>query len=121
MKVSQPAMTRPMATWAKLILAVILVTAAFLVAPMADAATCIPEPPVAHALVDHDPGAGDHSGLGGDHGICAHGHCHHNGAARSDAGDGLPIQVYARPVHAQPSTDLLASIAPDGLKRPPRV
>ena len=75
-------MTWSMVTWAKLILAVTFVAAAFFVAPIADAATCQPEPPAAHALVDHDPAEGDHTG-GKDHGICSHGHCHHTAAART--------------------------------------
>ncbi|MNJ41297.1 hypothetical protein D3C77_362160 [compost metagenome] len=114
-------MTGSMATWARLILVVTFVAAAFFVAPIADAATCAPEPPVAHTLAAHDPGEGDHRGMGSSHGICAHGHCHHNGTARSDADDSLLLHAHARPVHAFPSNDRPASVSPDGLKRPPRV
>lgn len=110
-----------MATWARLILVVTFVAAAFLVAPVADAATCAPEAPVSHTLAAHDPGEGDHNGVDSSHGICAHGHCHHNGTARSAADDSLPIRPHARPVHAFPSNDHPASISSDGLKRPPRV
>lgn len=113
-------MTWSMAVWAKLILAVTLVAAVFLVAPIADAATCAPEAPTAHVGIDQDPGDGDQTGLGGDHGLCAHGHCHHNGAARSDVNDSLPMQDHGRPVHAFPLSDFPASTSPDGLKRPPR-
>ena len=112
-------MTWSMATWAKLILAVTFVAAAFFVAPIADAATCQPEPPAAHALVDHDPAEGDHTG-GNDHGICSHGHCHHTAAARGTLSEDLPIQTFARPIHAFPPSDVFGSITPDGLKRPPR-
>lgn len=112
-------MTWSMVTWAKLILAVTFVAAAFFVAPIADAATCQPEPPAAHALVDHDPAEGDHTG-GKDHGICSHGHCHHTAAASTTVGEDLPLQAFDRPLHALPLSDLFGSIAPDGLKRPPR-
>lgn len=114
-------MTWSMVTWAKLMLVVTLVTAAFFVAPVADAATCAPERPVSYVVLDHNPDNGDHSGSGADHGICSHGHCHHNGAARLDANDNAVLQAYARPVHALPFSDFPTSISPDGLKRPPRV
>lgn len=115
----QLAMTWSMTTWARLVLAATLVVAAFFVVPVADAATCVPELPAAHASVDHDPSQGDHTGSA-EHGICAHGHCHHTASARAEAGDDLPLQVYSRPVHAFPVSEVRASIAPDGLIRPPR-
>ena len=83
----QRAMTWSMTTWAKLIVAMTLVFAAFFFAPAVDAATCLPEPPAAHAVVDHDQSEGDHSGKSGGHGICSHGHCHHTSTARGPAVD----------------------------------
>jgi len=117
----QRVMTWSMATWARLILAVTLVAAVFFVAPIADAATCAPETPSAHALVGQDTGDSDPGDLGGGHGICAHGHCHHNGTARANVADTIAMQIHARPIHAFPSSDFPSSISPDGLKRPPRV
>lgn len=117
-------MQRPMTwstvTWAKLMLVMTFVAAAFFVAPIADAATCMPERPAAdHTLVDHDPSSGDHTSKGADHGLCAHGHCHHT-AGRTPADDVLALPGYAEPVHALWPNDILASISSDGLKRPPR-
>ena len=114
-------MAWPIATWARLILAVTLVSAVFFVAPIADAATCAPETTSAHAIVAQDAGDSDQADLGGGHGICTHGHCHHNGTARADVADDIAMQIHARPVHAFPSSDFPSSISPDGLKRPPRV
>ena len=113
-------MTWSMVTWAKLILAVTFVAAAFFVAPIADAATCQPEPPAAHALVDHDPAEGDHTG-GKDHGICSHGHCHHTSTARAPAVDAFAPSFGEPPLQSGRQDDFRASITPDGLKRPPRV
>ena len=109
-----------MTTLARLLAALTLVVAAFVIAPIADAAACGPEPLAAHQVIDHDPAAGDHDGSGGEPGLCAHGHCHHTASARAEAGDDLPLQVYSRPVHAFPISEVRASIAPDGLIRPPR-
>ena len=114
-------MAWPIATWARLILAVTLVSAVFFVAPIADAATCVPETASAHAMVVEDAGDGDQVDLGAGHGVCTHGHCHHNGTARADVADDIAMQIHARPVHAFPSSDFPSSISPDGLKRPPRV
>ena len=113
----QRAMTWSSATWVRLMLAATLLVAAFVVAPVADAATCSPEPPAAHAAVDHDPAQGDH---GGSKELCAHGHCHHTASARTDAANDLALELHARPVHTFPSTDSRASFAPEGLIRPPR-
>ncbi|WP_240893534.1 hypothetical protein [Brevundimonas sp. 'scallop'] len=98
-----------------------LVAAVFFVAPIADAATCVPETASAHAMVVEDAGDGDQVDLGAGHGVCTHGHCHHNGTARADVADHIAMQIHARPVHAFPSSDFPSSISPDGLKRPPRV
>lgn len=112
-------MTWSMGAWAKLICVVVFAAAAFFVAPIADAATCQPEPSAAHAVVEHDPGEGDHTG-GNDHGVCPHGHCHHAAVARGMVSDEAPLQVFARPIHAFSPNDVLHAFAPEGLKRPPR-
>ncbi|MCV0415102.1 MAG: hypothetical protein K5831_09490 [Brevundimonas sp.] len=114
-------MTWSMSTWAKLIVAATIVFAAFVFAPVADAATCMPEPPAAHAVVDHDQGDGDHSGKGAGHGICSHGHCHHNATGRANTIDAVAPSFGEPPVQSGRQDDFRASISPDGPKRPPRV
>jgi hypothetical protein len=117
----QCAITWSMTTWAKLIVAMTLVFAAFFFAPAVDAATCLPEPPAAHAVVDHDQSEGDHSGKSGGHGICSHGHCHHTSTARGPAVDAFAPSFGEPPLQSGRQDDFRASITPDGLKRPPRV
>ena len=111
-------MTWSNTTWAKLIAALTLFIAAFVVAPGVDAATCAPELPSAHASADHDNRDGDHGG--GGHGLCSHGHCHHAGAQRADMGDTVSTVPCHRTVLPVPRTRDHPSNAPDGLKRPPR-
>ncbi len=96
--------------------------ALFVLASAAEAAICAPEALSAHAagtVADASPEPDD-SGRPDQHAICGHGHCHHTGAARADVPDEIAMQIYARPVHAFPSSDSPSSISPDGLKRPPR-
>lgn len=112
-------MTWSMATWAKLILAVTFVAAAFFVAPIADAATCQPQPPPAHAIAEHSPEEGDRT-VGSCHGICSHGHCHQMAVARGSLSEDLPFRTFSRPIHALRPSDVFGSITPEGLKRPPR-
>jgi len=115
------AMTWSTTTWAKLIVAMTLGFAAFLLAPAVDAATCMPEPPAAHAVFEHDPGEGDHSGKMGGHGICAHGHCHHTATARAQGAEPIAPAFREAPLRGGRQDDFRASIAPEGLKRPPRL
>ncbi|WP_312406394.1 hypothetical protein [Brevundimonas sp.] len=117
----QRPMTWSMSTWARLVVAATIVFAAFFFAPIADAATCAPEPPAAHASVDHDPRDGDHGDKGGNHGICAHGHCHHTSTARADLTDSPSPSFGEPPALSGRQDDFRASITPDGLKRPPRI
>jgi len=114
-------MTWSMTTWAKLIVAATLVFAAFFFAPVVDAATCLPEPPAAHAVVDHDQRDGDHSGKSGTHGVCSHGHCHHTSSARTPAVDAVTPSFGEPPLQSGRHDDFRASFTPDGLKRPPRI
>lgn len=107
-----------MSTWAKLIAAVTIVFAAFFFAPAVEAATCMPEPPAAHAVFDHDQGDGDQ---GDSHGICPHGHCHHTSTARPNTTDTIAPAFGEPPLQSRQQDDFRASITPDGLKRPPRV
>lgn len=109
-----------MTTWARLIAAVTLLVAAFIVAPAADAATCAPETPAAHALADHEVTSGDHSEKGSDPGVCAHGHCHHAQGERSSAEHTFDAGLYAQSSHDRPRDDSVATRAVEGLKRPPR-
>ncbi|WP_348685192.1 hypothetical protein [uncultured Brevundimonas sp.] len=114
-------MTWSMTTWARLIVAATIVFAAFFFAPAVDAATCLPEPPAAHAIVDHDQGGGDHSDKGAGHGVCSHGHCHHTTTARANGVDAIAPAFGEPPLESGRQDDFRASITPDGLKRPPRV
>ncbi len=90
-------------------------------APARDAATCKPEPPSSHALVDHNPDDGDHGDPSGSHGICAHGHCHHTSTARAHGVDAIAPAFGELLLQSGRHDDVLASVTPDGLKRPPRV
>ncbi|MBN8529140.1 MAG: hypothetical protein J0M36_07890 [Caulobacterales bacterium] len=114
-------MTWSMTTWAKLIVAMTLVFAAFVFAPSVDAATCMPELPAAHSSVDHNPEDGDHGDKSGSHGICSHGHCHHTSAARGPGVDAVAPSFGEPPLQSGREDDFRASITPDGLKRPPRI
>lgn len=107
-------------TLARLIAAVTLLIAAFLVAPVADAAICAPETPAAQAIADHDLSPGHRSDGGAEHGACSHGHCHHAQGERASGADLAIAPVHARARHDPPRDDAAASRAPDGLKRPPR-
>lgn len=51
-------------------------------APVAEAAECAGEPPVASQLEQHDEPGNDNKGPE-KHGTCAHGHCHHASQAVS--------------------------------------
>lgn len=113
-------MTWSIATWAKLLATMTLVFAALFFAPVADAAICMPEPPSAHASADHDPAKGDHDGAGVEHGLCAHGHCHHAGTARTEAIDAAAPILHTAVRRMGPRDDVMASLAPEGLIRPPR-
>lgn len=114
-------MTWSMTTWAKLIVAMTLVFAAFFFAPAVDAATCLPEPPAAHAAIDYGDSDGDQTGKTGGHGVCAHGHCHHTSTARLGGVDSI-APTFGQPLlQSSGQDDFMASFNPDGLKRPPRV
>jgi len=113
-------MTLSMASLARIVVALTLLIAAFVVAPVADAATCVPEIPSSHQTADHPPSGGDHSGKGADHGICSHGHCHHAGSEgrASPEVSSVPVTCVA---HDLQRGDVVVSHRADGLKRPPRV
>ena len=96
-----------------------LVFAVFVATPMVDAATCAPEPPSAHGYVAHESGQGDHSDKGGQHGVCAHGHCHHGGGAMKL--NDVEIQAPSLSARLRPQSDhLVLTPVPGGLERPPR-
>lgn len=99
--------------------AMILIIAVFVVAPAVDAATCAPEPPSAHGMAAHDADTGDHSDPGAQHGLCAHGHCHHGGGVVSLAE--AEMRPPALPARLRPqSQHLVLTPSPGGLERPPR-
>ncbi|GEC02251.1 hypothetical protein EJ082_16285 [Brevundimonas diminuta] len=109
-----------MATLARISAVLTLVIAAFLVAPVTDAAACAPEPLAAHQSLDHDPSAGDHNGSGGDMGLCSHGHCHHTASERHVTDEIDSAELSGHTTHAAPLNDGPASFPNNGLKRPPR-
>ena len=99
--------------------AMILVIAVFVVAPSVDAATCAPEPPSAHGTAAHDADTGDHSDPGAQHGLCAHGHCHHGGGAVKLTETEIQPPIFS--VRLRPQSDhLVVRPHPGGLERPPR-
>ena len=57
-------------------------------APVAEAAECAGEPPVASQLEQHDEPGNDDSGPE-THGACAHGHCHHASQAVNRSSESL--------------------------------
>lgn len=96
-----------------------LVFAVFVIVPAVDAATCVPEPPSAHGTAAHDADTGDHTDSGAQHGLCAHGHCHHGGNALKWADTQIQPRVLS--VRLRPQADHLAlTPRPGGLERPPR-
>ncbi len=108
-------------TWVVALLASFL--SLFVMVTSVDAASCASESPTNHAaaaVADTPAGPGD-DGAPDQHGICSHGHCHHNGVAtpQTPASDGrvtlgeprAPVRPAAR----------LTSRAPTGPERPPRV
>lgn len=109
-----------MASLARLFAALTLVIAAFVVVPVSDAAACAPEPVAAHQAFDHDPAAGDHNGPGGEHGLCAHGHCHHTASERHATSEFGLAEAFVQTRHGRPQDDGVASFAANGLMRPPR-
>jgi hypothetical protein len=98
---------------------IVLAVTAFVVVPTADAAICAPEAAAAHAPADHEADSGDHDGRGGEHGVCAHGHCHHLAVARPD-GAATSTWVVGAAELGLALDDMRASFAPEGLIRPPR-
>lgn len=107
-------------TWARVFAALTLVIAAFAVAPVADAMTCAPEAAPSHQAIDHPPEAGDHGGAGGEHGLCAHGHCHHTFSQPHPA-SGLSLADQAASTrYGPPGGEGAVGAADDGIARPPR-
>ncbi|WP_427788806.1 hypothetical protein [Brevundimonas diminuta] len=108
-------MLRSTKTLANLFAAVMLVIAAFMVAPAVDAAVCGPDTVIAaHQSIDADDS--NHDDQGGD----IHGHCHHP-AERQSSGD-LHVAAPLLTGDRHPLRDESgASLIPDRLKRPPRI
>lgn len=101
------------------LLLVQLVLAVFLVAPMAEAASCTAELSPAHATLVDDNGQGSKS-MEKDHAICSHGHCHHTSVTRTTGQISEPVSFGKPPFDTGWHDDLLASVTPEGLMRPPR-
>ncbi len=109
-----------MTRFMKMLAALSLLIAVFVVVPSVDAATCVPEMPSAHQVADHHPSSGDHNERGADHGTCSHGHCHSAASARTAVIDYAATVHPVRRVHDRPRDDVAVSHPSDGLKRPPR-
>lgn len=107
-------------TLARLLAALTLVIGALVITPAADAIACAPELSSTHQVLEHDPGAGDHNSLGGEQGLCAHGHCHHTANERHLTRDFTLVAPPAHVQHDRPLNDRVASFASNGLMRPPR-
>lgn len=103
-------------TLAKFFIVLTFVFAAFVFVPVSDAATCAPEPVVAHQTLDHDHAKDD---MSSDQGVCAHGHCHHTASARQTVSEFTPAR-FARSGHDPSVDDSMVSFVTDGLMRPPR-
>lgn len=109
-----------MTRFMKMLAALTLLIAAFVVVPSADAATCVPEIRSAHQALDHPQSGGDHSETGAEHGTCSHGHCHSAASARTAVVDYSASVHPVRVAHDLPRDDVAVSHPSDGLKRPPR-
>lgn len=96
--------------------------ALFVLVPAVDAMSCGPEAAASETAIllidDHSSDAG--GGADADHGVCAHGHCHHGGVstpARSAVSfDAAPARSS---VCMRPASRLI-SHPPAGPERPPR-
>lgn len=104
----------------RMLAALALLVVVFVVGPAFDQVTCVPEQTVAQAQAFDTADAVDHTDLSSDHGLCAHGHCHHNVSFRDVPLAGFPAGLAIRADQQLPVEDMRASFTPDGLKRPPR-
>ena len=104
---------------ARVLAAMTMVIAVFVVIPATDAAACAPEiSPLDYVLDQH---SGDmHDGKGAEPGVCAHGHCHHTTSERHAVPEFEVMAPYAAAPRVIARDDTTVSFAPDGLKRPPR-
>ncbi|MCI2260440.1 MULTISPECIES: hypothetical protein [Xanthomonas] len=97
-----------------------LLLAAFVVVPVADALACALEPESADAV--HTPAAAHADGDDSDGklaGSCSHNHCHHSNL--SLPASALAVFGAPRPARWMQATDASpAGVVQDGLKRPPR-
>lgn len=97
-----------------------LLLAAFLVVPVADALACALEPESADAV--HAPAAAHADGVDSDGkhaGACSHNHCHHSNL--SLPASALAVFGAPRPARWMQAVDASpAGVVQDGLKRPPR-
>ena len=97
-----------------------LFVAVFVLVPVADAATCAVEAEVTQtstlvSLPDEPTDAPS-----ADHGLCAHGHCHHSGVALPQPAPLKFSKTHSATPALKPSNAPLTSHSPNGLKRPPR-
>ncbi len=100
-----------------------LVVTLLALTPSAEAATCdfpsagrcatvmLSEPPQDHGDPVDDEGQA----------LCSHGHCHHSGVTLPSTPQAGDVGQSVPPSLLRPSADPLASCAPGGLERPPRV
>lgn len=92
----------------------------FVLAPVADAATCAVEAEVSHTSTSISQPDEPTNAPSGDHGLCAHGHCHHSGVALPQPAPMKFSMGHSTAPALKPSNAPSTSHSPNGLKRPPR-
>lgn len=96
-----------------------LLIAVLVIAPVADAFTCGPEPATSHLTETGTDPHEDDDGADCCHGLCTQNHCHHHSTAVVAAAVTLPGDSQRRFDPALPDAAWLANVY-DGLMRPPR-
>lgn len=97
-----------------------LLALVFVAVPAADAAACGFEPAQVHDVSTVTDGDGGGEPASSEHGLCAHGHCHHGGVALT-AGPQVPKAVQSgADTTFRAASPPFDSHPPTGLERPPR-
>lgn len=97
-----------------------LFVAVFVLVPVADAATCAVEAEVTQTSTSVSLPDEPTDAPSADHGLCAHGHCHHSGVALPQPAPLKFSTSHSATPALKPSNAPLTSHSPNGLKRPPR-
>ena len=97
-----------------------LVVAVFVLVPAVDAAACAVEAQVSHTSTSISQPEEPTNAPSADHGLCAHGHCHHSGVALPQPAPLKFSMSHSATPTFKPINAPLTSHSPNGLKRPPR-